>query len=248
LRDRSIVRVGDLCRELGASPATIRRDLLDMERHGRLVRVRGGAMAPDTQAAEPPDFDDKAALAAEEKRAIARAARALVKPSDTLFLDGGSTVLLLARLLEGMPKLTVVTNSLRVASLFAARGPRTILTGGELRRRSQTFVGALSLPLLREVHVDTAFIGTIGLSPRDGMTTTDAREAQTKEQVIAHARRVVLLADSSKVGKISFVNFGRLSAVHTLVTDWRADPATRRALRKAGMDVICARREKKKKG
>jgi DeoR family transcriptional regulator, fructose operon transcriptional repressor len=217
LRSRPMVRVDELSRELRVSEPTVRRDLSELVRRGWVRRVHGGAASMDSHLQEPV-FDDKTAIAAEEKLRIARAALERVKPSDSVFLDGGSTILALARLMVPMATLTVVTNSLRVASLYASGGPRMILTGGEFRGLSQTLVGYLTRPLIEQLRVDEAFIGTIGLTP-DGLTTTDPREAETKQLVMQHARRVTVLAHSGKIGKTSFVKFGSLDQVDLLITD-----------------------------
>jgi DeoR family fructose operon transcriptional repressor len=239
LKQRGIVRVDELCAELGVSPATVRRDLVELDMRGHLRRVHGGAVCAEGRLEEPV-FDDKTGIAAREKQEIAEAAVELIEPNDSVFLDGGSTVLALARLVCDMNGLTVVTNSLRVAGVLAGSGPRVILIGGELRRLSQTFVGALTCPLLGQLSFDKAFMGTIGLSQGEGLTTTDPREAETKGLVIARARRVVLLADSSKIGKVSFVNFGGLVDIDVLITDSGAGGKDLGELRKAGVDVRVA--------
>ncbi len=231
------MRVDVLSAEMGVSSATVRRDLAELDLRGHVRRVHGGAVSLEGRMEEPV-FDDKAALAAREKQQIAETARRLIQPADSIFLDGGSTVLALARMLTDMTKLTVVTNSLRVASTFAPGGPNMILVGGEFRRLSQTFVGSLTRPLLEQLHVDTAFMGTIGLSHEHGMTTTDPREAQTKEWVMAKAERVVLLSDSSKIGKVSFVGFGSLDSVDVLVTDSGIGQADARVYKKRGIQVM----------
>jgi DeoR/GlpR family transcriptional regulator of sugar metabolism len=213
------------------SPATVRRDLCYLEQRGQVQRVHGGAVSVDGQVDEPL-FDDKTALAAAEKQRIAETARSFVKPGDSIFLDGGSTVLALARLLGDQPRLTVLTNSLRVAALLAGEGPDLILTGGELRRLSQTFVGPLTRPLVEQLRVDTAFMGTVGITAAEGLTTTDAREAFTKELVMAHARQVVLMADSSKIGRVSLVRFGTVDELDVLITDRSAKSDSLRELRK----------------
>ena len=116
-----------------------------------------------------------------------------------------------------------------------------------MRRLSQTFVGSLTQPMMERLRVDTAFMGTIGLSDDEGMTTTDPREAFTKELVIAHASKIVLLAHSDKIGTVSFVRFGSLSDVDVFVTDAGASPRALSAFRKQGMDVVRARVLGKKK-
>jgi len=232
-----VVRVNDLAKQLRVSPATIRRDLDELESLGEIRRVHGGGVSTGSRLEEPL-FDDKTSIAAREKRRIAEAALRYVKPNDTVFLDGGSTVLELARLLRDRSNLTVVTNSLRAAVELSGRGPRLIVIGGELRRLSQTTVGPLTRFTIRELHVDEAFMGTMGLSLEEGLTTTDPSEAYTKDLVMEHAREVVLLADSSKVGKISFSRSGQLAKVRILVTDTRMDRRFSRELRKRGVKVV----------
>ncbi len=233
------MRVEDLARTLGVSAATIRRDLQELEQRGHLRRVHGGAVCTESNMAEPV-FDDKASIMAKEKHSIAEAALELIKPTDSIFLDGGSTVLALARLLTGHTQLTVVTNSLSVAGLFSAGGPHTILVGGELRRLSQTFVGALTRPLLEKLRVDTSFMGTLGLSLEDGLSTTDPREALTKETAMRHAQRIVLLADSGKIGQVSFARFSALDDVNLWITDHHATSAQVAPFERAGIHVRIA--------
>jgi DeoR/GlpR family transcriptional regulator of sugar metabolism len=237
LGQQRVIRVEDLCRELGVSAATTRRDLVELDKLGHLRKIHGGAMCIESRLDEP-GFKDKAALAAKEKQSIAAAAFKLVQQNDSVFLDGGSTVLALARLLTEGKGVTVVTNSMQVASALSASGPNMILIGGEFRRLSQTFVGSLTKPLVDLIHIDTAFMGTIGVSDRSGMTTTDPREAQTKEMIISHARQVVLLADSSKIGKVSFVRFTSLDRVNVLITDSGADRDELKKFKKRGIKVI----------
>lgn len=237
LRGQRIARVAELSGALRVSPATIRRDLEDLERHGSLRRVHGGAVAVDGNLDEPL-FDDKASVAEREKEGIAAAALQFVRPKDTVFLDGGSTVLALARRLLTFPHLNVVTNSLRVAHIFSGAGPRMILVGGECRRLSQTLVGPLTRPVLEATHFDVAFIGTVGISVADGLTTTDPAEAFTKELAIARARRVVLLADASKFGKDSFVRFASISDLDALITDAAAPADQLAGFRKAKVTVV----------
>lgn len=237
LKERHIVRVDELALTLGVSAATVRRDLRRMEAHGDLRRVHGGAVAPERRLEEP-IFDDKTAIAAAEKQRMAEAAARMIRPKDSIFLDGGSSVLALAALLHDRADLTVVTNSLRVAAELAGGGPSLIVIGGELRRLSQTFVGPLTRFTIDPIHVDRAFMGTIGISPTEGLTTTDPREAYTKDLVMQHAQDVILLADSSKVGKVSFARFGALADIGTLITDRDLAASTARALRKQGIKIV----------
>jgi DeoR/GlpR family transcriptional regulator of sugar metabolism len=237
LRERGILRVEELALELGVSAATVRRDLAALEASGDLRRIHGGAVVAEGRDEEPL-FDDKTSMAASEKQRIAEAALKLIRPRDIVYLDGGSTVLALARLLASQTQLTVVTNSLRVAQVFSSGGPRMILTGGECRLLSQTFVGPLTRAVLEQMHLDIAFMGTIGVSAAQGMTTTDPAEAFTKEQAMARASRTVLLADSTKFGKTSFVRFGTLANLSAVISDKQMPPAERKAFQRGGVETI----------
>jgi len=239
IRERGVIRVEDLCRELRVSAATVRRDLDELERRGAIRRVHGGAVSVESRLDEPL-FADKRSLAAREKRRIAEAAAGMVGSGDTIYLDGGSTVLELARLLRDRTNLTVVTNSLQAALELSGRGPRLILIGGELRRLSQTLVGPLTRLLLGELHLDKAFMGTIGFALEEGLTTTDPSEAFTKQLVMRQARQVILLADSSKAGKVSFARAGSWNEVHVVITDRQVDGAFARALVKKGPKLLRA--------
>jgi DeoR family transcriptional regulator, fructose operon transcriptional repressor len=237
VRGRGVIRIEEICQQLRVSPATVRRDLDQLEKAGAIRRVHGGAVSVESRLEEP-RFDDKASIATREKHRIAGAALQFVEPGDTIYLDGGSTLLEFARLLHDRTNLTVVTNSLRAAQELAGRGPRLILIGGELRRLSQTMVGPLTRCILHELHVDKAFMGTIGLALKEGLTTTDDSEAYTKELVMSRARQVILLADSGKTGKVAFARAGRLENVHAFVTDRALDKTFAKELVKRGIKLV----------
>ncbi len=237
IRGKGVIRIEEICSQLKVSPATVRRDLDQLEESGAIRRVHGGAVSVESRLEEPL-FDDKASIAAREKHHIAEAALQFIAPGDTIYLDGGSTVLEFAQLLHDRTNLTVVTNSLRAAHELAGRGPRLILIGGELRRLSQTIVGPLTRCVLRELHVDKAFMGTIGLSLKEGMTTTDPGEAYTKELVMSQARQVILLADSGKAGKVAFARAGGLENIHVLVTDKQLDKHFAKELARRGIKLV----------
>ena len=239
IRQTGVIRVEQLCRQIKVSPATVRRDLDELEKAGAIRRVHGGAVSVESRLEEPL-FDNKTAMAAKEKHRIAQAALAFVETGDTIYLDGGSTVLEFARLLRDRSNIKVATNSLRAAIEMAGHGPRLILIGGELRRLSQTLVGPLSRPVLESLHFDKAFMGTIGFALREGLTTTEPSEAFTKELVMAHSRQVILLADSSKAGKVSFARAGNLDQLHAVITDTKLDLKFAKELTKKGIKVIKA--------
>lgn len=237
IRDRGAARIEELVKVFDVAPATVRRDLATLEEQGRIRRVHGGAVATESRLDEPL-FDDKTSIAAREKRRIAEKALTLIESGDTVYLDGGSTVLELARLLTNRSDVTVVTNSLRAAIELSGRGPRLIFVGGELRRLSQTTVGTLTRLLLDQIHVDKAFMGTMGISLPEGITTTDPNEAYTKELVLSRAAQSILLADSSKAGKVTFAQSGDIRQINTIITDKDFPAHLAKTLKKMGTELL----------
>jgi len=237
VESRGAARLDELSSALGVSQATVRRDLNVLAAHGRVRRVHGGVVAVG-QRLDEPHFDVKAAANADAKVHIAERAVTLLGATDTVYLDSGSTVLALARLLAGWTRLTVVTNSLPVAVELVGRGPRLILVGGELRAESRAIVGPMTRLLLDELQVDRAVMGTFALDLADGLSTTDPAEAYTKRLVMQHAREVVLLADGSKLGTHSFVHAGQLDQIDILVTDRIPDEQSARVFARSGTRVV----------
>lgn len=175
----------------------------------------------------------------EEKLRIAQAALDWIDDGDRIYLDGGSTTLYLAKLLERRRGLTVVTNSLMAASCLMESGHRMVLVGGEFRPLSRTLVGPLTAPILENLSLDKAFMGTMGFTLTEGLSTSDAAEAFTKRLVMRRSRQVILLLDHSKLGIDSFVKAGEVQDVDTLVTDAISDNFRSR-LEKMGTKVIIA--------
>ncbi len=230
--------IAEFSAELGVSEATVRRDLQSLEATGRLRRVHGGAEPMTLDRRLEPLFNEKTSQMAAEKSRIAELALAQINDHDSIFLDGGSTVLALARHLNERRRLTVVTNSLSAAAELLETPHRLILLGGEFRPISRTLVGPLTAHLANELHINKAFMGTIGFSPAEGMSTTDPNEAYTKELIMRRADRVYLLADSSKIGVSSLVKSGTLADVDVLITEARLPQAVLHVLHKRKIEVI----------
>ena len=145
----------------------------------------------------------------------------------------------LAAMLEARRGLTIVTNSLMAAATLMTQPHRLILVGGEFRALSRTLVGPLTASVIQGVHVQKAFMGTIGFTLEDGMSTTDPNEAFTKEQVLRRANQVFLLVDSSKLGVSSFSRSGALEDIDTLITD-SIGAEFKEQLEQRGVEVLTA--------
>ncbi|OUU22804.1 MAG: hypothetical protein CBC04_10595 [Verrucomicrobia bacterium TMED44] len=236
VREEGVTRVEDLRKNLNVSVATIRRDLEILEEEGKVKRVHGGAVSMESRLEESV-FDDKTNQASKQKKRIAEDAYSLVGHEESVFLDGGSTTLFMARLLQQRTDVTVVTNSLRAVQELSDSGPRVIFTGGELRRISQTMVGPLSSAVLEQIRVDKAFMGTMGFCLKNGISTTDPNEAYVKRQIAEHASQVILLADSSKAEKVSFARVSDWDQVDILISDHDLPKDFVKTLRKRGIKV-----------
>jgi DeoR family fructose operon transcriptional repressor len=234
------VDVGLLAAEFDVTPETIRRDLTALERQGRVRRVHGGAIPFERLGFEPALAARDAVLPAEKER-IAKAALAELPPEGAILLDAGTTVGRLAEYLPNDRELTVVTNSLPIATLLASRSNVTVLAlGGRIRGRTLAAVDVWALRALREAYVDVAFVGTNGLSIERGLTTPDLAEAAVKGAMIAAARRVVVLADHTKIGHDAFARFGQVADIEALITDDGVDLDVAEAIEAAGPRVVRA--------
>jgi DeoR family transcriptional regulator of aga operon len=235
LADGGSVAVADLADDLDASPATIRRDLVILEQQRLLARTHGGATA-HAVSYEPLRY--KGVRYAEEKRRIAREAAAQVTEGMAVGLTGGTTATEVARALADRQKLTIVTNALNIASELAVRpGIKLITTGGVARSQSYELSGPIAEASLTGLNLNVAFIGVDGIDARAGCTTHHEVEAHTNAVMLGCARRVVVVADSSKIGKVAFARICEVGAVSELITDASADADAVSALTEAGVQV-----------
>ena len=232
------VEVNALAELLGVTPETVRRDLTTLERHGLLRRVHGGAIPVEKLGFEP-RLDERQERYTAEKERIAKTAVDELPNEGVILLDAGSTTQLLAENLPRDRELTVVTNSIAVATVVAKRDNLSLyLLGGRVRGRTLAAVGEWATHALGGIHVDVAFIGTNGLSVRRGLTTPDQVEAMVKRAMVTSARRVVVLCDHTKIGTDHFAQFAPLDAVDTVITDMGLDAETAADIEAAGTTVV----------
>ena len=236
-RSQGRVEVGALAESLQVTPETVRRDLTALERRGLVRRVHGGALAVERLGVEP-SLERRMERLSEEKARIARRALAEVPEDGTILLDAGSTTAALAEILVQRGELTVVTNSVAIAALLHQRSDIEIfLLGGRLRHRTGAAVGEWAQRALEDLFVDVAFLGSNGIDAQRGFTTPHEVEAATKRAFVAAARRTVVLADSTKVGTVSFHRFARPEDVDLLITDEGLEDETAELLDDAVVEV-----------
>jgi DeoR/GlpR family transcriptional regulator of sugar metabolism len=220
VRSSGGVRVSELVERLGVSDMTVRRDIEALAVRGLVTRVHGGATAAGSSVDEP-GFAAKAGLHTAAKRAIASAAAELIEPGASVALSAGTTTHAVASALLGIPRLTVVTNSLRVAEVLHESGRddhTVVLTGGE-RTPSDALVGPVAVAALRRLHVVWLLMGVHGMDVEAGFTTPNLVEAETNRALVASARQVAVVADNSKWGVVGLSTIATLGEVDVVVTD-----------------------------
>jgi DeoR family transcriptional regulator, aga operon transcriptional repressor len=228
--------VAGAAHELGVSTTTIRRDLQLLSEQRLLNRTHGGAVAHGVLYELPLRY--RSGGQQEVKRRIGTAAAKRVGDREVVGLTGGTTTTEVARAMVDRRQLTVVTNSLNIGAELAVRpNLKLVMTGGVARSESYELVGPLADASLARLHLDLAFVGADGISPDDGLTTHHEIEAHTNRVLIDRAARVVVVADSSKLGRIAFARICGLDQVDELVTDLDADPDAIATIERAGVEV-----------
>lgn len=231
------VSLATLTRELKVSAATIRRDLADMEDQGLLVRTHGGARLQAAQPEVPVRLRDSRFREAKQ-RIARRAAELLPDGPYSIALSGGTTTAEVAKVLATRPDLAIITNSLTTVMAIASRpNLKVIMTGGVVRSSSYEAVGVLAENTFNAINVGTAILGTDGISALGGATTHDETEARTNHAMVAHAQRVMVVADGSKVGRVTLAKVADLSEIQTLVTDDTADPEELDRIAATGIEI-----------
>lgn len=222
--------------ELGVSDMTIRRDLRQLEAEGLATRVAGGASAATGHEAALA-FEERDRSVASEKRAIAALATSSIR-GRTLMLDAGTTAAAMARLLPAGT--TVITHSVPVIAAVTARtGIELIAIGGSYQRETRCFAGPLAEATMASLSADVAILSVTAIDER-GLFGANAMDAPIKQRMAAVAARVVVLADSSKIGARAPIRLAGFELVDTIITDSNATPAQLDMLRGLGVEVLVA--------
>ncbi len=240
-RDRRL-SVSTVAESFGVTTETVRRDLAILEQQGLIHRVHGGAVPADALTTVELAVTERDKTASEQKDRIARAALDQL-PGDggSILLDSGTTTGRLAMLLPRDRRLTLFTNTASIAMKVAGHPSIDLhLLGGRVRATTQAAVGPSTVAALDNLRVDVSFLGTNGLTVEHGLSTPDADEAAVKAAMIRAGRRVVVLADSRKLGHESLVRFGTCDRIDAVVTDDGVADADVTALEALDIDVVIA--------
>ncbi len=238
------VSVAELAQQFGVTDVSIRRDLTILEEQGLLRRVHGGAVAATREHGRNA-YALHARTSRDEKKRIGAAAAALVNAGDVVVFDSGSTVAQVAahisRPLRRSNALTIVTNSLPVIDEVGGwESPHLICLGGLYLPDHQALVGPQTVNDMGDLSADIVFLGCDGLTVAGGLTTPHVLVAEVGAVMAHRGRRVVVVADSTKVGRQGFTPIVPLAEIHVLVTDRAADAGQVARARALGLEVILA--------
>lgn len=226
----------------GVTTETVRRDLAILEQQGLIHRVHGGAVPADALTTVELAVSERDKTASEQKNRIVRAALDQL-PGDggSILLDSGTTTGRFAALLPPSRRMTLFTNTASIAVKVSTHPNIEVhLLGGRVRPTTQAAVGPTTVAALAGLRVDVSFLGTNGLTIAHGLTTPDADEAAVKAAMIAAGRRIVVLADSRKLGHETLVRFGTCDQIDALVTDDGISDIDVTALEALDIDVVIA--------
>lgn len=235
--ERDGCSVGELAAELDCSKATIRRDLNDLAEQQLVERSHGGAV-PATSVGEEQSYRQKEVQHLDAKMAIAERAVEEIHDNEVVFFDSGTTTMQVAKAAPTDGSFLSVTNS-PLLSLELCQGDNEVkVTGGTLRQRTRALVGPSAERFMAQMSFDLLFLGTNAIDPEQGLMTPNEEEARLKELMIEKARRVVLVADSSKLGEQGFVRFATFDDVDTFVTDGRLTGDAREPFQAADVEIV----------
>lgn len=219
LARKKAVTVDELCGELFSSGATIRRDLAILENNRLIHRTHGGAVFIDGTANEfPLTLRESENMMLKER--IAAKALSLISDGMTLFMDSSSTVNTVAQRLNGFHNLRVVTNGIKTCNILSEKeGIEVYCTGGKLRENAKSLTGAAALHSVEGFYADLALFSCRGITPEGGFSDTNEDEAELKRAYMRNCDKVILLCDSTKLGKKYFCKIGDLSQLWRLICD-----------------------------
>jgi DeoR family transcriptional regulator of aga operon len=242
LREQGSVQIPALAERFRVSTQTLRKDLNFLDVKGICTRSSGGAilrraaLSPTEQAIEV-----KRTLFAQEKARIGRAAAALIENDESVLLDSGTTALQVARHIEPEASLVVVTNDVGIMNELVTReNVQLVFLGGTLRRKNLSFYGTQTERALQDLHVDKLVLAADGLDIEKGLTTHFEPEALLNRMMCRAASEIIVVADSSKFGRICLHKIIEPQGFSKLVTDTGIPESAREALTRAGVEVITA--------
>lgn len=233
------VEVDELASEFGVSSMTIRRDLQAMYQKGLIERTHGGAIVAKGRNLLQAPILLRLYELVEEKQAIAQAVAQMIKHGEKIYIAAGTTTYWVAKAIANRDDLTVVTNSLPVANLLTStQDMEVIVVGGFLRRNEYSMVGHFAENMVRDLRLDKVIMGIGGIHPEHGLTNAYPQEMMMDRSYMNISENIIVVADHTKIGKVSTSRTADLTAAKTIVTSKLASLDTVRLIRQQGVEVI----------
>ncbi len=230
-----------LALELGVSEMTVRRDLQHLRERGIINMLHGLAFGNDGTEGVFYDLHEQQRIMHNEKAAIGRVAAAMIEPSDSVYIDGGTTAAFMARNIPRGMDITVICSTINVlVEMHKKNIEKIIFSGGYYHESTQTFESPEALMMLGNIRASKAFVTSAGVSMELGLTCVHQYEIGLKRLGLNNALKKILMVDSSKFGKVSSAFFGTLAQIDTIVTDQAIPDAWINFLRDSGKEIIIA--------
>ncbi len=240
LRQSGMVQIAELAKHCGVSQATVRRDLNELDKNGAICRTHGGAVMVQGTAYEQP-HKQKLALMQEQKQRIAIAATNFISDGDSVFIDSGTTALLLSQRLGEYKNLTVITNNTDIVNSINLHPTSTfVLTGGVRREEFSVLVGSITEDFMRDIKVDKAFVGADAIDSKNGLYNSSFTESALKRLIVLSGRVRILISDSSKFQIPGLVRICGLESFDFIITDDGLDAQKRKDIEDVGVGLIIA--------
>lgn len=240
-KSNNYLQVTELAEVFNVSTMTLRRDLDQLEQTEKIQRVHGGARIKDDKIEEAP-YTFRSREYSEEKSWIGKKAASLIENGDLVALDVGSTLLEVAKNISVHKKITVLTHWIPIIQyLISKPGIKTIILGGILRNSELSIVGNLTCDMLKNFHPAKVFLGASGISAEKGIITDfNIEEVDIKKELIRQGSEIIIVADHSKIDKITPIMVCKTSEIHKLVTDQSISEEKLMKLRQVGIEVLVA--------
>lgn len=238
LNEKGAIYTQELIKRCGVSEITIRRDLVELETRGLLIRTHGGAVM--SKAGDQLfTYDLKINQNRQNKEEICQIAARYIKNNDIIFIDCGTTLSYLSKYITKIESLIVITNSLPIVSeLINFSNIKVILIGGEVANERKAIYGPVAANSIAKYHANKAFIGADGVSLQNGLSSYDEKEAAITLKMAENADEVFLLCDSTKIEKNSFVKFCPFSTINYLITDGLLDVMQMEKYKKSNVNIV----------
>lgn len=237
LEENKVASILEMSKLLNVTRETIRKDIYELEEKGVLIKTRGGAILDKKN--EETDYERRKSLQTEEKRKIAEMAYEYIEEGDSIYLDYGTTSYMLAEIINGNKKLTVVTNTIPIINLLVHNeNIDLIILGGKVRKNEDSMYGTFALNNLKEIFVDIGFFGCGGIAVNSGVTNFFVGELEVSKAMLKQCTHKILLVDHTKFAQTALNLFGQISDFDTIISDKMKDTKIDKEIKKNKVDIV----------